>query len=322
MKVPDLFVGKRLFVGCMKIPSAALGAPGPGAIRGSAYVEGPVLVGTPLSFSSPEANLMVARCDNVEALPPPLSILKVSSRGLAPTPIDVILGDPSGPVGINCFCGPMPFVVKAAIIDLNTIKYLEFATNKIKTGVTEDIGAKVFSGAKVENGVDSNTALAYNAAPIIGDAPFRTPDYKSAMTTLNRTFKIAISKKSFDIQHPTKKDHRLRYICLEGPAAEVYVRGTLVNENVINLPDHWRGLVDQETIGVSLTPIGVYQELFVEKIEYGSRIIIKNNAGGPINCYYTITAERKDVEKNIPEYKGLTPADYPGDNSNYNINGF
>ena len=33
------------------------------------------------------------------------------------------------------------------------------------------------------------------------------------------------SKKSFDIPHPSKKNHRLRYICTESPKADVYVRG-------------------------------------------------------------------------------------------------
>jgi hypothetical protein len=129
------------------------------------------------------------------------------------------------------------------------------------------------------------------------------------------------SKKSFDIPHPTKENYRLRYICLEGPDAEVYLRGKIESSNVIELPDYWKNLVDVETIGVTLTPIGVYQELFVEKIEWGQRIIIKNNLGGPINCSYVVYGERKDVSKNIPEYPGSTPNDYPGDNREYVING-
>lgn len=129
------------------------------------------------------------------------------------------------------------------------------------------------------------------------------------------------AKKGFDIKHPTKDDHRLRYICLEGPDAEVYLRGKLKDGNIIELPDYWRNLVDVETIGVTLTPIGHYQELFVDKIEWGTKIIIKNNLAGPINCSFVVFAERKDGEKNIPEYKGLTPADYPGDNREYVING-
>jgi hypothetical protein len=128
------------------------------------------------------------------------------------------------------------------------------------------------------------------------------------------------AKKSFDIPHPTKEDHRLRYITLEGPDAEVYYRGTLKDNSYIELPDYWKGLVDEETIGITLTPIGVYQELFVERIEWGSRVKIKNNAGGPIHCHYVAYGIRKDTPKNIPEYPGLTPDDYPGDNREYNIN--
>ena len=128
------------------------------------------------------------------------------------------------------------------------------------------------------------------------------------------------NKKNFDIPHPTKEKHRLRYVCLEGPDADVYIKGSLVNSNVINLPSYWTKLVDLESISVNLTPIGVYQELFVEKIEWGTRVIVKNNLGGPINCHYQIMAERIDTDKNIPEYEGLTPMDYPGDNSGSIIN--
>lgn len=109
--------------------------------------------------------------------------------------------------------------------------------------------------------------------------------------------------KSFDIPHPSKEGWRLKYVCLEGPTADVYVRGKLEDSNVIELPDYWVDLVDQETIMVSLTPFGVYQELFVEKIEWGKKIIVKNNSGGPIKCSYVVYAERKDVDRNQTEYQ-------------------
>lgn len=138
--------------------------------------------------------------------------------------------------------------------------------------------------------------------------------WSSLVSTVN-------GKKGFDIPHPTKQDHRLRYICVEGPSAEVYLRGKLKDSSIIELPEYWKNLVDFETLGVTLTPVGYYQELFVDKIEWGTRIIVKNNSGATINCDYTVFAERKDTSKNIPEYKGLTPTDYPGDNSEYVING-
>ena len=127
------------------------------------------------------------------------------------------------------------------------------------------------------------------------------------------------SKKPFDILHPTKEGQRLRYVSLEGPAAEVYVRGKLKNQNIIELPDYWKGLVDANSISVTLTPMGTYQELFVKKIEFANRIIVGNQGGSAINCDYIVFAERKDTSKNIPEYEGLTPNDYPGDNDEYRL---
>lgn len=123
--------------------------------------------------------------------------------------------------------------------------------------------------------------------------------------------------KAFDIKHPTKEGYRLRYICLEGPEAEVYFRGKLENENTILLPEYWQNLVDIETVGVTLTPIGFYQELFVDKIEWGQRIIIKNNLSGPVNCSYVVYGQRKDIPRNITEYEGMSAKDYPGEIAQY-----
>lgn len=67
MKVPDLYVGKRLFVG--EGNPIALGL-GPAEARGSAYIEGPAIIGEPLSFPFNYATLMVGPNRNKEAIPP------------------------------------------------------------------------------------------------------------------------------------------------------------------------------------------------------------------------------------------------------------
>jgi len=170
-------------------------------------------------------------------------------------------------------------------------------------------GNTIVNGSIIANGFISANGIVNLAG--VGDVASR----------INSNTALASSKKSFDIPHPSKEGHRLRYICLEGPDAEVYIRGKLVGSDTIELPDYWRDLVDTESIGVSLTPIGHYQELFVEKIEWGTRIKIKNNSANAINCSYVAHATRKDVEKNISEYQGLTTMDYPGDNDAYTING-
>lgn len=130
------------------------------------------------------------------------------------------------------------------------------------------------------------------------------------------------SWKGFDIKHPNKENHRLRHICLEGPEAGVYYRGNLDNSNYIDLPEYWINLVDIDTITVNLTPRGSFQELYVEKIEWGKRVVVKNNAGGKINCDFLIFAKRIDGEPLIVEYEGTTAADYPGDPSQYSISGY
>ena len=172
----------------------------------------------------------------------------------------------------------------------------------------------------MENGVDTNMALVVEKSPSICDAIQKGTDMVSSATTLNTTFAIANSKKGFDIPHPSKDGQRLRYIWLEGPEAEVYLRGNLKGNTIIELPDVWRDLVDSDSIGVTLTPIGCYQELFREKIQWGTQIVVKNNLSGPINCSYVVYGTRKDTPKNIPEYEGLTTDDYPGDNREYRLN--
>jgi len=103
---------------------------------------------------------------------------------------------------------------------------------------------------------------------------------------------FAATTKSFVIPHPTKENHKLRYACLEGPENSVYVRGR-TTEPVIELPDYWTGLVNEESITVNLTPIG-NKKVWVEEINNNKVSIGSNDS---IDCFYTVFAERTDVEK-------------------------
>ena len=318
--LPDLYVGKRLFVGLAVPPAANLGI-GPAEIRGSAFIEGPLDVGSPI-FAPGESNVCISRCINPDAIPPPIGIVKVrNTPGIPALPTDIIIGDPVGPVGVTVFCGPSFFTVQATAITLLEAAYTNTSILKDEiASLYTDISNKVFALFKTEIGVNKNVALDLKDSPVIGGAPMFAPDFITGTTTLNATFAIAVSKKSFDIPHPTKESHRLRHICLEGPEAEVFYRGRMENTTTINLPDYWRELVDPDSIGVHLTPMGSYQDLFVEKIEWGTKVTVKNASGGPIRCSYVVFGVRNDVERNIPEYQGLTPEDYPGDNDEYVVN--
>lgn len=189
--------------------------------------------------------------------------------------------------------------------------------NTIHNGNIIVNGATVLNGATVANGLVSVNG----AVTIFGSAVLAGVGDVASRINAN-TVAIA-DKKSFDIPHPTKEGYRLRHVCVEGPEdGPIYVRGKLEEGNVIKLPDYWDGLVDKESISVNLTPIGMYQELFVEKIEWGKNVIVKNNTGGSVKCYYQIWAARKYDDKLHVEYKGDTPADYPGDNTRFSIAGY
>ena len=143
----------------------------------------------------------------------------------------------------------------------------------------------------------------------------------ASITNITGTINVQ-AWKGFDIKHPNKENHRLRHICLEGPEAGVYIRGKLTDNNVIDLPDYWRGLIDPESITVSLTQIGSSQDLIVDKIEWGNKVHIKSGNASAINCFYTIHASRIDGEPLIVEYEGETPAEYPGSPRQFSISGY
>ena len=113
---------------------------------------------------------------------------------------------------------------------------------------------------------------------------------------------LSATNKSFVINHPTKSGLKLRYGSLEGPENGVYVRGELKGTNIIEVPDHWVGLVHEDSYTVHLTPIGKYTQLYVEKIENYNVFVAENN-NSYIHCYYSVWAERKDIPKLVTEYE-------------------
>ena len=246
MKFGNIFVGKRLFVGCGK--PEALGK-GETEIRGSGYVEGPLQIGKDTDYDSVEATLMVGAEYNSDSDTHPDKALKAKG--------DVeIIGD------------------------------------------TKQEGSTTTSGNVTTN------------AHFIGD--------------ITKTSGTPPGCKLFDIKHPTKEGHRLAHACIEGPEVAVYTRGRVCNgKNVIDLPDYWDGLVDYETLTVQLTALGAHQNVIVKRISpIERRIYLQSQGGMPVDCFYHIMAQRKDVPNLVVEYEGKTPADYPGDNTGYSIAGY
>ena len=118
--------------------------------------------------------------------------------------------------------------------------------------------------------------------------------------TTNPQYKLHVlgsfgaTTKSFIIDHPTKEGMKLQYGSLEGPELGVYIRGRS-KESIIKLPDYWSELVDEETITVNLTAIGESGDPRIRSV--GSDQIEVFSKNGHLDYYFTVFAERKDVEK-------------------------
>ena len=137
----------------------------------------------------------------------------------------------------------------------------------------------------------------------------------------------ASDNKSFDIPHATQEGKRIRHVCAEGPEAGIYVRGRLTGKNTIELPDYWEGLVDPDSITVTLTQIGSSQDLIVESIDWGKVVKIRSGTASNIDCFYEVWVARYINRDNHEEklhvvYDGESPADYPGNNDNFIIGGY
>ena len=117
--------------------------------------------------------------------------------------------------------------------------------------------------------------------------------------------------KLFDIDHPTKGEgHRLAHACIEGPEVGVYYRGRLRNKKVIELPQYWKGLVHTDSISVQLQPIGAHQDIIIKRWD-DTKIYLQSKANFPIDCFYHVYGERKDVDGLVVEYEGKSCEDHP-----------
>jgi hypothetical protein len=102
--------------------------------------------------------------------------------------------------------------------------------------------------------------------------------------------------KYFSIPHPTKEGKKLVHACLEGPEVGVYFRGRS-KSNTIEMPDYWDGLVHLDSMTVEITAIGANQDLYVEDIADNGDVTVGSNTETPLNYFYVIYGERKDVDK-------------------------
>ncbi len=139
--------------------------------------------------------------------------------------------------------------------------------------------------------ITGNNLFVYNGIGSVGIGT-NIPEY-----ALHVVGTMAATIKSFIIDHPTQSGRKLRYASLEGPENGVYVRGRS-SDPIIILPNYWTGLVDEDTITVNITPVGKYQNIYVEKIvDYVVYVKCNSMLCTHLDYFYTVYGERKDVSK-------------------------
>jgi len=196
-------------------------------------------------------------------------------------------------------------------------------TNANLTGDVTSVGNATAIAAGVIVNADISPSAAISLTKLAQTGIITATTFVGALTGTASGNKVL----PFDIPHVTQKGKRIRHIIAEGPEAGIYVRGKIKDTNVIELPEYWNGLIDPETITVTLTQIGYSQDLIVDKIDLGKNIIIRSGVGTNIHCYYEVWASRwinpmNHDEKLIVVYDGETPDDYPGDNKQFLIGGW
>lgn len=129
--------------------------------------------------------------------------------------------------------------------------------------------------------------------------------------------KTADSKpKLFDMEHPSEEGRRLAHACIEGPEVSVFYRGRCRNSKEIVFPSYWKDLVHINSITVQLQPVGAHQDIIVKRWD-DKKVYLQSKGGMPIDCFYHIYAERKDVKPLVVEYTGETYKDRPEADHDY-----
>ena len=112
--------------------------------------------------------------------------------------------------------------------------------------------------------------------------------------------------KHFKIPHPTK-DGYLVYSSVESPYNGIQLTGYDIIVNKIckvKLPDYINKLIYGESVTIQITPVKHYKIICIENIDIENNnfeVSIENFDHSPYEFFWTLTAERKDIEKLISE---------------------
>ena len=100
---------------------------------------------------------------------------------------------------------------------------------------------------------------------------------------------------NYSIKHPSLENYNLNLAGLVGPENAVFFRGRSISQTEIKLPTYWVNLVEHTSISVHLTPVGAHQNIIVKRIDE-EKVYLQSHGNMPIDCYYLIIGERKDID--------------------------
>ena len=195
---------------------------------------------------------------------------------------------------------------------------------------THGIGLNAFSDGYLKTYPNNGSTTSFSAAYVYVNQRLYGPGSNSHPTIQMRegngaswswtgtyTMYVDVSAvKTFVIDHPIKQDNYLVHACAEGPTSDVFYRGTGQLQNgvaVIELPDYFESLTEEEGRTVMITPIAdetgnvanlaaheIYEGKFI--VELAGGYVIKNQ-----RFWWRVDAVRKNTSFAVePEKSSVT----------------
>jgi plastocyanin len=246
----------------------------------STFSNGTVLIGGGTSTGTSGQVLQVAGINSSVYIGGNLAIGTTNPQGTLQVGTAITMYGSTGIVSAKQYYGDgstLTNISSGVSISTNTTNQAQYLTYAIGTGSTTGFGV-------------TTSGLVFNPSTTRLGIGTTNPSYN-----LHVNGSFGATTKSFIINHPTKKGKKLQYGSLEGPELGVYVRGR-TQESIIELPEYWTELVDEETITVNLTAMGRNSGIH-NVLEISNNTVIIESTNNAIDCFYTIFGERKDVAK-------------------------
>jgi hypothetical protein len=160
-------------------------------------------------------------------------------------------------------------------------------------GVNGVVGVTVKPGGECATyGLILNTAGTLGQFGCLGDAIFGTAG--SAVVAIGDY--AGTGAKYFIEPHPTDASKEIRYVALEGPESGTYFRGTgHVSHGlaVINVPEDFRMVTDDDGLTVQLTPVGASANMYIASEDL-NQIVVRSSKD--VTFHYMVNGVRRSFK--------------------------